>query len=57
MYSPNEEHSAITSVISMVKSGESNVGFMTEILLHSWSFNKKRAEQIVLEGIIKASAN
>jgi len=45
------------SVIDMVKTGESNIGFMMEVLKANWQLTDKEAKQIVLESIFKAQKN
>jgi len=48
---------AIDSVESMVRTGESNVGFMIEVVLSNWQMSYEDAKQIVLEGILAAKNN
>ena len=49
--------SILDSVKSMVRSGESNIGFMTEIILSNWDISRAKATRLVLEGIIQAKNN
>jgi len=48
---------AIDSVESMVRTGESNVGFMIEVVQSNWPMKYEDAKQIVLEGILAAKNN
>jgi hypothetical protein len=48
---------ALGSVINMVKTGESNIGFMIEVVRANWPMSFKNAETIVLEGVIAAKNN
>jgi|APCry1669191961_1035387.scaffolds.fasta_scaffold00780_10 hypothetical protein len=57
MYSFNVKKEMQDSVIDMVKTGESNIGFMMEVLKANWQLTDKEAKQIVLESIFKAQKN
>jgi len=48
---------ALESVKSMVRSGESNVGFMIEVVRSSWPMSYSMAQTLVLEGVIAAKDN
>jgi hypothetical protein len=48
---------AVDAVKDMVKTGESNVGFMIEVIRCNWDLNYKKAQQLVLEGVMLARNN
>jgi hypothetical protein len=53
-----EKASIVDSVVDMVRTGESNVGFMLEVIYANWpNVSRKDAQRLVLEGINKASSN
>jgi len=53
-----EKASIVDSVVDMVRTGESNVGFMLEVIYANWpNVSREDAQRLVLEGINKASSN
>jgi len=48
---------AIDSVENMVRTGESNVGFMIEVVRSNWPMSYDTAKLLVLEGMLAAKNN
>ena len=47
----------IDSIKDMVRTGESNVGFMIEVVQCNWPIGYKRAQALVLQAITEAKNN
>ena len=45
------------SIKDMVRTGESNVGFMIEVVLINWPMPYKKAQQYVLQAVVEAKIN
>jgi len=45
------------SIKDMVRTGESNVGFMIEVVLINWPMPYKKAQQYVLQAVVEAKNN
>jgi len=45
------------SIKDMVRTGESNVGFMIEVVLANWPMPYKKAQQYVLQAVVEAKNN
>ena len=53
-----EKANVVDSVTDMVKTGESNIGFILEVVYANWpNISKEEAQKLVFEGINKASRN